>query len=144
MTLAAAISVRHVVVPEAPEPPNATWSNCLVVGNEVVISGVTANPATDAQGNILSTHAQATRIIEKIQAMLVAAGGSLDNIYKLVIYVTDINDKGVVSEVRQAWFKSPFPCSTLVEVKGFAFPNLTIEIDAFARLDVFMSQATRN
>ena len=128
--------VRHVVVPEAPEPPNATWSNCLVVGNEVVMSGVTANPAVDDSGNILATHAQATRIMEKIQAMLSAAGGNLNNIYKLVVYVTDINDKGVVSEVRKHWFNAPFPCSTLVEVKGFAFPGLTIEIDAFARLDI--------
>ena len=135
--------VRHVVVPAVPEPPNATWSNCLLVGNEVVISGATANPAVDEQGNILSTQEQATRIMDKIQAMLAAAGGSLDNIYKLVIYVTDINDKGVVSEVRNAYFKAPFPCSTLVEVKGFAFPKLTIEIDAFARLDVRLSQAQR-
>lgn len=134
-------AVRHVVVPDVPEPPGATWSNCLIVGNEVIISGVTANPAIDAGGNVLSTHDQATRIMEKIQAMLAAAGGSLNTIYKLVVYVTDINDKGVVSEVRRHWFKAPFPCSTLVEVKGFAFPDLTIEIDAFARLDIDLSQA---
>ncbi len=135
--------VRHVAVQNMPEPPNATWSNCLVVGSEVVISGVTANPATDAEGKTLSTHDQATRVMERIQAMLVAAGGGLHNIYKLVIYVTDINDKQVVSEVRNTWLQSPYPCSTLVEVKGFAFPGLTIEIDAFARLDVDMRLASK-
>lgn len=137
------ITVRHVAVAHMPEPPNATWSNCLVVGSEIVISGVTANPANDAEGKTLSTHAQATRIMERIQAMLVAAGGSLHNIYKLVVYVTDITDKGVVSEIRKTWLQSPYPCSTLVEVKGFAFPGLTIEIDAFARLDVDMRQAVK-
>lgn len=132
---------RHVVVPSVPEPPNATWSNCLVIGQEVVMSGVTANPAKDHQGQVLDTRQQATRIMERIQAMLQAAGGGLHNIYKLVIYLTNAQDKVIVSELRQHYFTGTFACSTLVEVSAFAFPELTIEIDAFARLDCDLRQA---
>lgn len=133
--------VKRVVVPEAPEPPNATWSNCLVLGNEVMLSGVTANPAVDQNGQPLSTQAQGQRILERIDACMRAAGGTRANIYKLVIYLTDIEDKGVVSQLRASFFGPTYPCSTLVQVSAFAFPGLTIEIDAFGRLDCDVSQA---
>jgi len=133
--------VKRVVVPGMPEPPNATWSNCLVLGNEVVMSGVTANPAIDESGNTLSTEAQGRRILERIEACMRAAGGTRANVYKLVIYLTDIADKGVVSQLRSEFFGPIYPCSTLVQVNAFAFPELTIEIDAHARLDCDISQA---
>lgn len=132
---------KRVVVAEVPEPPNATWSNCLVLGNEVVMSGVTANPAVDAEGGLLSTEAQGRRIFERIDACMRAAGGSCANVYKLVVYLTDIADKGVVSQLRAEFFGPTFPCSTLVEVNAFAFPGLTIEVDAFGRLDCDVAQA---
>lgn len=133
-------NVRHVKVSLVPEPPNATWSNCLVIGQEVVLSGVTANPAVNDQGATLSTRDQGTRVMERIRALLEAAGGDLHNIYKLVIYLTNAADKTVVSELRKQYFTGIFPCSTLVEVSAFAFPGLTIEIDAFARLDIDLRQ----
>ena len=134
-------NVRHINVPSVPEPPNATWSNCLVIGQEVVMSGVTANPAVNDQGETLSTQDQGTRIMERIRAMLQAAGGDLHNIYKLVVYLTNAEDKALVSELRKHYFTGTFPCSTLVEVSAFAFPGLSIEIDAFARLDIDLRQA---
>lgn len=134
-------NVRHIKVPSVPEPPNATWSNCLVIGQEVVMSGVTANPAVNDQGETLSTQDQGIRIMERLSAMLQAAGGDLHNIYKLVIYLTQAQDKTVVSELRKQYFTGTFPCSTLVEVSAFAFAGLSIEIDAFARLDVDLRQA---
>ncbi|MAK54757.1 MAG: translation initiation inhibitor [Pusillimonas sp.] len=134
-------NVLHVKVPSVPEPPNATWSNCLVIGSEVVMSGVTANPVVNDQGETLSTHDQGTRIMERIRAMLQAAGGDLHNIYKLVIYLTNAEDKIIVSQLRKQYFTGIFPCSTLVEVSAFAFPGLSIEIDAFARLDIDLRQA---
>jgi len=133
--------VKRVVVPGMAEPAQATWSNCLVLGNEVVISGVTANPAVDDAGHALSTEQQGRRIFERIDACMRAAGGSRANIYKLVVYLTDMADKGVVSGLRAEFFGPTYPCSTLVQVSAFAFPGLTMEVDAFARLDCDVSQA---
>jgi len=133
--------VKRVVVPGAAEPAGATWSNCLVLGNEVMMSGVTAQSGTDDAGRALSTEAQGRLILERIDATMRAAGGSRANIYKLVVYLTDIADKEAVSQLRAGFFGPVFPCSTLVQVSALAFPGLTIEIDAFGRLDCDVAQA---
>jgi len=74
-------------------------------------------------------------ILNKIRALVEAAGGTVENIYKLVIYVTDIKDKDEVGRARKEFFQVPYPCSTLVGVNALVFPSLTVEIDAFASLD---------
>jgi len=117
------------------EPATATWSNCLRLGNEIALSGMTAAPAI-RDGAVLDAHAQARVVLGKVQALVEAAGGHLGNLYKLVIYVTDIADKDAVARARREVFRAPYPCSTLVEVRALVMPELKVEIDAFARLDV--------
>ncbi len=116
------------------EPPGATWSNCLRVGDEIVMSGVTARGADGKPVGGESMQAQTLAIFERIAAMVIDAGGHAGNIYKLVIYVSDMSRKDEVNAARKAFFRPAFPCSTLVEVKGFAFPGLIVEVDAFANL----------
>ena len=139
------LTVRRVSCPSVPDLPHATWSNALVVGNEVVLSGQTAHPASrDAieAGTPLSAYDQTLVVLRKIQALLEAAGGGVHNITKLVVYVTDISDKDGVGRARRDFFGStPWPASTLVAVQALVFPELKVEIDAFARLDVDLRQA---
>ena len=97
------------------------------------MSGVTAR---GAQAN--GAGEQAREIFARMERMLQAAGGGLRNIYKLVIYVTDIAFKDDVNAARATAFRRLYPASTLVAVNGFAFPELLVEIDAFANLDVDM------
>jgi enamine deaminase RidA (YjgF/YER057c/UK114 family) len=120
-----------------PEPPGATWSNALRVGDELIISGVTAHPAS--RQRVMDTEAQALACLRKIAALAEAAGGSLDNVVKLVVYVTDIADKDAVGRARRALLQPPYPASTLVGVHALVFPELTVEIDAILRLDVHRS-----
>ncbi|MDX3904387.1 MAG: RidA family protein [Pigmentiphaga sp.] len=127
---------RRVIAPSVPERETATWSNCLVLGNEIAMSGVTAHPQATAVEPPLGTYEQTLVVLGKIRALVEAAGAGVQNIYKLVIYVTDIKDKDEVGRARKEFFQSPYPCSTLVEVRALVFPGLTVEIDAFARLDV--------
>jgi 2-iminobutanoate/2-iminopropanoate deaminase len=127
---------RKVESPDVPEPPGASWSNCLVIGREVVFSGVTAR---GADGRVIggdSMEGQTAAAFERIKTMLAAAGGHDGNIYRLVIYVTDISRKNEVNAARKAAFRDVYPCSTLVEVTGFAFPELLVEVDASANLDI--------
>lgn len=118
------------------EPPKATWSNCLVFGNEIVLSGVTARGRDGAASGGASVEHQTLAILRRIVELVEAAGGGAQNIYKLVIYVTDIARKDEVNAARAAFFKGVYPCSTLVEVKGLVFPDLLVEIDAFANHSV--------
>jgi enamine deaminase RidA (YjgF/YER057c/UK114 family) len=134
------LAVKHVKTTKVAELPTATWSNCLVVGNEIAVSGMTAHPAS--RDTELSAYEQTMVVLGKIHALVEAAGGGIHNIYKLVIYVTDIADKDEVGHARRDFFKVPYPCSTLVGVKALVFPELKVEIDAFARLDVDLRTAT--
>nr|WP_155688613.1 RidA family protein [Pseudomonas aeruginosa] len=108
--------------------PDASWSNALLVGEELVMSGMTAHPATR----------QALVVLGKVKALLEAAGGHVGNLYKLNVYVSRIADKDAIGRARQEFFagQGTFPASTLVEVSGLVFPELLVEIDAWARLDI--------
>lgn len=148
MTSQAAMPVRRVACEAVPDLPHATWSNALVVGQEVVLSGQTAHPATrDAAqaGAPLGAYEQTLVVLRKIQQLLQAAGGGVHNIVKLVVYVTDIADKDEVGRARREFFAqapgSPYPASTLLAVQALVFPELRVEIDAFARLDVDLRAA---
>ena len=146
---AAATPVRRVACEAVPDLPHATWSNALVVGPEVVLSGQTAHPATrdGAQaGRPLGAYEQTLVVLRKIRSLLEAAGGGMHNVVKLVVYVTDIADKDEVGRARRDFFAEAapgalYPASTLVAVHALVFPELRVEIDAFARLDVDLRTA---
>ena len=129
----------HVLSARVPELATATWSNCLVLGDEIVMSGMTAHPASREQE--LDTYEQTLVVLGKIRDLVEAAGGTLGSIYKLVIYVLDIADKDEVGRARRDFFGAPYPCSTLVEVSGLVFQELKVEIDAFARRDIDLRNA---
>ena len=129
------IAARRVIAPSLPESDAASWSNCLVMGNEIAMSGMTANPEVSDEAP-LGAYEQTLIVLGKIRDLVRAAGGEIQNIYKLVVYVTDIRDKGEVGRARKEFFQAPYPCSTLVEVRALVFPGLKVEIDAYARLDV--------
>lgn len=134
-------AVQHVQAGSLIESADATWSNALLIGNEVVMSGMTGHPATrqafDA-GAPLDTYAQTLVVLGKVRALVEAAGGHIGNIYRLTVYVTAIADKDQVSRARRDFFdgQAVFPTSTLVEVSALVFPELRVEIEAGARLDL--------
>lgn len=138
-------AVHKVVARTVPDLPTASWTNGWRIGDEIVLSGMTAHPASRdaaAAGQALDTYEQTLRVLGKIAALVEAAGGHRHNITKTVVYVTDIADKDAVGRARRAFFGEVFPCSTLVAVSALVFPELTVEIDAWARLDVDLRAAT--
>jgi enamine deaminase RidA (YjgF/YER057c/UK114 family) len=130
--------VERIHTPEVAEPPGASWSNCLRIGRELVFSGVTARGPHGTIGGD-SMQDQTRACLDRIFAQLAAAGGGPGNVYKLVIYVTDIARKDEVNAARKAAFSGTYPASTLLEVSGFVFPDLLVEIDACANLDISLT-----
>lgn len=128
--------VRKIATTEVPEPPGASWSNCLRIGAELVFSGVTARGPDGVPIGGDSLEGQTRACFERLFAQLGAAGGHPGNIYKLVIYVTDIARKDEVNAARRDMFRPAYPASTLLGVSGFAFPDLLVEVDAWANLDI--------
>ena len=121
-------------------PPGASWSNCLLIGREVVFSGVTARGPDGLTAGGTSMEGQTRACLDKIFTQLEAAGGHSGNIYRLVVYVTDMSRKDEVNAARKALFRDTYPASTLLGVKELVFPDLLVEIDAFANLDISLQQ----
>ena len=131
--------IEKIHCPGVPDLPAATWTNAYRLGQEVVLSGMTAHPASREaaqRGAALDAHAQTLVVLHKLEALVQAAGGHRHNIVKTVVYVTDVADKDAVGRARRQFFGDHTPCSTLVAVSALVFPELCVEIDAWARLDV--------
>lgn len=125
---------QRFISPEVAEYPEGHWSNCLRVGDIVYVSGFTsrANDLKTIQGK--DAYEQAKVVFTKIRHCIEAAGGKMDDVVKLVIYVTDMADNKLVWKARREFFKGDFPTSTLVQVAGLATPEILLEITAEAHV----------
>ena len=138
------MSIAKLQSPAAPDLPTASWTNGYRIGQEVVMSGMTGHPATRQaaeRGAPLGAYEQTLVVLGKLESLVQAAGGHRHNIVKTVVYLTDIADKDEVGRARRDFFQGHYPCATLVAVSGLVFPELRVEIDAWARLDVDLRQA---
>lgn len=124
---------ERVISENVREPAPGLWSNCLKVGNQVFISGMTARQP-DGETVIGDEYEQSKIIFEKIKNLVEAAGGTMDNIIKMTIFVTNIVNNTEVWRARKEFFTGDFPACTLVEVKSLAKPEILLEIEALAIL----------
>ncbi|MFQ6572588.1 Rid family hydrolase [Pseudomonas sp. UM16] len=139
-------AVERIQAQDVGEQANASWSNALLLGNELVMSGMTGHPATRQAaeaGTPLDAYHQTLVVLKKIRALVETAGGHTGNIYRLTVYLTRIADKDAVARARRDFFAgfACYPTSTLVEVSALVFPELVVEIEASARLDIDMRTA---
>ncbi|MCC5858296.1 MAG: RidA family protein [Ectothiorhodospiraceae bacterium] len=92
------------------------YSQAVQVGETVYLSGqIPLEPDTMelVQGDI---RAQVERVFENLKAVCEAAGGGLQDIVKLNIYLTDLGNFGVVNEVMSQYFHEPYPARAAVGV----------------------------
>jgi reactive intermediate/imine deaminase len=75
---------------------------------------------------------QCRQIFENIKKCLGAVGLTFDNVLRVTVYLTDIDDRRVINPVRQEFFGSARPASTLIEVSKLALPGMKVEIEAIA------------
>jgi 2-iminobutanoate/2-iminopropanoate deaminase len=124
--------VRKVITPQVPEPPGGIYSNCLVLGDQIFLSGMTAGGPDGKPIGGASMEGQARAVFAKIKSLIEAAGGSMADIVKMTVYVTDMSKRPEFGKVRHEVFPGTKPCSTLVEVKGLAGAELLVEVDVTA------------
>jgi enamine deaminase RidA (YjgF/YER057c/UK114 family) len=124
------MTMPRVTSPHVKEPAPGTWSNCRVHGQQFFVAGMTAG---DGQGGVLgdgSMYSQARETFAKIRHLVEAAGGTMNDVIRLDIYVTDIRQREEVWKARREAFSGDFPTSTLVEVRALATPQLLVEVNA--------------
>lgn len=101
-------------------------------GRTVYISG---QVAMDAEGNIVGegdAKAQTERVLQNVVAVLEAAGGTLDDVVKVTVFITDMGMYDEIHEVRRRFFEEPYPASSMVEVSALIEPRLLVEMEAVA------------
>lgn len=123
----------HVDVLKMPAP----LTHAFVVPPDsrlVVVSGLTAKDGDGCTVAPGDAGAQADHILSAIDAILRAAGGSIDDLIKLTIYLADRADAAAVGKARARWFTSPpLPASTMV-VAALMSEDQLVEIEAIAAL----------
>ena len=125
----------RITIPKVAEAEPGLWSNCIRAGDLLFIAGQVAHPFEGGQTIVGSNEYQQTRqIFSRIQRICEAAGGSLDDIVKMTIFVVDIRNNTEVWRARREFFSGDFPASTLVEVRSLAGPETLVEIETVAWL----------
>ena len=110
------------------------YSQAVRAGATVFLSGqIPLDPATGelVQGDIAT---QARRAFANLQAVCEAAGGSLDGIVRLGLYLTDLGDFAVVNAVMAEVFSAPYPARSTIEVAGLP-KGAQFEVDAILVVD---------
>ena len=111
-----------------------TYSQAMRVGDTVYISGQI--PLLAETMEIVSDEIapQIHQVFHNLAAVAIAAGGSLDHIVKLNIYLTDLSNFAVVNEIMQKYFTKPYPARAAVGV--VALPkDVGVEMDAVMIVD---------
>jgi 2-iminobutanoate/2-iminopropanoate deaminase len=78
--------------------------------------------------------AECRLLFENIGAVMRRAGGSLDDIYMITVYLTDIGDLPTFTEVEREFFVTRLPARTAVGITALAVPGLRVEVEATAVL----------
>jgi enamine deaminase RidA (YjgF/YER057c/UK114 family) len=101
-------------------------------GKLVFVSGMTARRPDGKIAGIGDVEEQARQVCENLKAALEAAGGTLDDVCRVDVYLRNIGDRERVNKVRRQFFRSPPPASTTVEVSKLASPEFLVLINAIA------------
>jgi 2-iminobutanoate/2-iminopropanoate deaminase len=122
-------------VPDVAEAGPGLWSNAIRAGDTLYISGQVARPFEGGAGMVgKDEYDQSRQIFSRIERIIKAAGGTMDNLVKMTIFVVDITKNTEVWRARREFFTGDFPASTLVEVRSLAKPDVLVEIEAVAYL----------
>jgi enamine deaminase RidA (YjgF/YER057c/UK114 family) len=125
----------RVTIPNVAEADPGLWSNCIRAGEFLFIAGQVARPLEGGRTLVGGHEYEQTRqIFLRIKAICEAAGGSLDDIVKMTIFVVNIENNTEVWRARREFFSGDFPASTLVEVRSLAGPETLVEIETVAYL----------
>jgi len=110
-----------------------TYSQAIRAENLVFLSGqIPLEPGTMAvvEGDFSD---RARRVFENLRAVAEAAGGNLNQVVKLTIYLTDLDNFAAVNEVMQDFFDEPFPARAAVGVVSLP-KDVDVEADAILAL----------
>jgi reactive intermediate/imine deaminase len=120
---------KHIISTDKAPQAIGTYSQAVKHQDLVFISGQI--PLDPESMEVVSggIEAQIRRVFENLSAVCVAAGGSLDDIVKLTVFLTDMGDFPHVNTIMGQYFSAPYPARAAVQVA--ALPKaVNVEMDA--------------
>jgi len=126
---------KREVSSDAIRKPAGVFSQATVVeakGKLVFISGMTARRPDGSIAGVGDISAQTRQVCENIKAAVEAAGGTLDDVCRVDVFVRNMEHFDAIHKVRREYFKPPLPASTMVEVTKMVSADYLIEINAIA------------
>jgi len=111
-----------------------TYSQAIKVDNTVYLSGqipLVPETMTVIEGDF---SAQVRQVFDNLTAVAIAAGGTLQDVVKLNIYLTDLSYFGTVNEIMAEYFQQPYPARAAVGVASLP-KDVPVEMDAVLQLN---------
>jgi len=126
---------KREVTTDSLRKPMGHFSQATVIeaaGMLVFISGMTARRPDGTIAGIGDITAQTRQVCENLKSAVETAGGTLDDICRVDVFIRNMEHFDQIHAVRREYFKPPLPASTMVEVTKFVSPDYLIEINAIA------------
>jgi reactive intermediate/imine deaminase len=121
-----------IATAEAPQAIG-TYSQAVKVGNTVYLSGqIGLDPATMQM--VEGIEAQIHRVFQNLKAVAEAAGGSLADMAKLNVFLTDLGHFAKVNEIMAQYFSQPYPARAAIGVASLP-RNALVEADGILELN---------
>ncbi len=126
--------MKKVVRTSQGPSPQAPYSQAIIANGLVFVSG--QGPIDPKTGKIVlgDIKSQTKLVMDNIDAILKAAGSSLDKAVKCSVFLREIKDFEAMNEVYKTYFKENPPARTTVQA-GDIFGGIGVEIDCIATLD---------
>ncbi len=124
---------REIIRTDRAPQAIGTYSQAVKVGSTVYLSGQI--PLVPESMELLTgaIEAQIRRVLDNLQAVAQAAGGDLEDLVKLNVYLTDLADFPVVNQVMAQYFSEPFPARAAIGVAALP-KGASVEMDAVIEL----------
>ena len=120
---------KKIIFTEKAPKAIGPYSQAVSAGGFTFVSGqVAINPETGDLMNA-SIQDQAEQVLRNLNAICEEANGSLADIVKLTIYITNMSDFSVVNEIMKKYFSEPYPARATVEVSALPL-GVNVEMDA--------------
>lgn len=127
------MSIEQIHTSEAFES-SAPLSQAIRHGDTLYVSGnVPIDPETDELVED-GVGPQTRQVLENVEAILEAAGTSMDNVVRAGVFMTDMDAFGEMNEVYEEFMSEPYPARTAVRAE-MASPDIDVEIDVIAAIE---------
>ena len=111
------------------------YSQAIQWGDVVFVSGQVAFIPGSGELNNNTFEDEVNQVIDNLEAICKEAEGSLDNILKLSIFLTDLSNFDAVNNLMKERFSEPFPARSTIEVSRLP-KDVNIEMDAILSIEV--------